>query len=280
MFNRSGRFLAALSVFTFISSTRVNSLSTAPSPVPAAVTLRYKFKPGLTLLYSFTETSSSTLSVGERPGVLENKQTSNGTDRKAIVSFENGQAVVEETTIKGTLERTDLRGSSTQVISPVVRRYTFTTIGRLLKTERKQPTGEVSADPQPLDGLTFSLPEKPVADGASWSEALNIIGLDGNPLVVKAVSTYKGSQTRQLHLSDQIDVTYSGAFKIAASNTNPEVEGSLSGKLTYYLARDLGQEVEIINEATITFKSSANIQGKVRPFVRTLKLATTKTLNK
>ncbi len=247
---------------------------------PAPVTLRYQYKPGKTLQYAFTEVSTSTVKPSERPEVTEYKQTSLGTDRKTVVSFEGGHAIIDEMTTKGNQERTDARGTSSQVIQAVTRRYTFTPLGKFVRVERKPPGGQPDPGPQPLDGLTFSLPEKPVSEGTFWSETLSIVGLDGKPMTVKATSTYRGARTRQSHPADQVDVTFGGTFTISGKLPNPPVEGSLSGKLTYYLARDIGQEVEVTNEATLVFKMSPTIQGKTQPFTRTIKMASTKTLAK
>lgn len=244
------------------------------------VTLRYIYKPGQSLLYTFTDSSSSVTRIDGRPEVTEYKQTGTGTLKKSIISVSGGEGVVDETPVRGSSERTDARGTTTQLTSPVTRRYTFTTLGRVLHAERIVPGGPPDATPQPFDGFSFTLPEKPVSPGATWAETLRAIGLDGKPIMVKAASTLRGEAMRAGHHADQIDVVFSSTFiSIAAGATTP-VTGSLRGTTTYYLARDLGQEAESRSEVTIVLKGTTTVDGKPRAVARTLHLAQTRTLAK
>lgn len=255
---------------------RAAMLATPPGPV----TLRYAYKPGQALLYAFTDSSSSATKTGDRPEVTEYRQTSSGTVRKAVVSSTGGQGVIDETPMKASSERTDARGTTTQLLPAVTRRYTFTTAGKVLRTERIAPGAKPDASTRPFDGFAFSLPEKPVSPGASWTEALRVIGLDGNPINVKATSTYRGPKTRSGHPADQIDVVFSSAFTATGTGVAAPIEGSLKGAATYYLARDLGQEVESSTQLTIVLKGTGTVDGVKQPVTRTLHFVQTRTLTK
>lgn len=252
---------------------------------PGPVTLRYVYKPGQTTLYAFTDNSSSTISLPGKPAATEWTQTSTGVARKTILTSSGNQGVVEETTVKGSVERTDPRGTTSQLLPAGTRRYTFDTLGKLVKMERIDSSGRADARPQPLDGFTFALPEKPVGPGAKWTETVHVVGLDGKPVAVAATSTYRGGAERAGHPASRIDVAFTGNFTAAQTGSaTPQnlVNGTISGSITYYLARDLGQEVESTTDMTIAYQGSADIRNKSKdePVRRTLRFQQSRKLTK
>lgn len=247
--------------------------------LPAAITLRYVYKPGQVTTFTFSDVSSSTLQSGRQPAVKEWTQTITGTARKSILSAAGNQGVVEEATTQGSVERTDPRGTTAQLLPASTRRYTFNTLGKMVKMERLTSAGQPDTRPQPLDGFTFSLPEKPVTPGTKWIESVRVVGLDGKPMTVAATSTYRGETMRGGHSASQIDVAFTSAFTVAQTGSETPMQGSLKGTVTYYLARDLGQEVESSNDMTITFQSTA-AGGKSGPIQRTLHFQQTRKLAK
>lgn len=272
----SRHFIAAVTAI----AAAILSVATAGKTPPSPVTLRYAYRPGQTLVFSFNESSSSGVQFGAQPVVSEYKQTATGTSRKSIVSFADGKAVIDETQATGSLERIDARGTTTQMLPSITRRYTFTTLGKFVKVERISPGSPPDSTPQPFDGFTFSLPEKPVAQGASWTESVRIVGLDRKPMTVAATSTYRGSATRAAHQTHRIDVVFRGDFTLSGASPSAKMDGLLRGSATYYLANDIGQEVDAVSELSVTLKGQAATNGKQQPIIRTLRFSQSRTLVK
>jgi hypothetical protein len=255
-------------------------LSCAALAAPGPVTLRYTYKPGQVSTFRFSDTSSSAIQAGDGPVANEWTQTTQGDVRKTILSATGEQGVVEEATVKGSMERTDPRGTTSQILPPATRRFTFDRFGRMLKMERLDAAGKPDTRPQPLDGFTFTLPEKPVAPMAKWTESVHVVGLDGKPMTVTATSIYKSETQRAGHPTSQIDVAFNSTFTAAQAGTSVPTMGSLSGTITYYLARDLGQEVESTNDLTIVLSGTGAFDGKRGPVRRTLHFHQTRKLIK
>jgi hypothetical protein len=245
------------------------SLGAAASP--AGVRLRYAYKPGQTLLFTIVDDVTSTLTPESGAGIVEIKQHMTGTVRKAVVSATGGSGVVDESVVKGIIERTDSRGTTSQVLTLPTRRYTFTDRGAFVSVERIEADGRKSSKPEPLDGFSFTLPEEPVAPGAKWSGSTSVVGLDGKPISIKSISTYRAAAQRLRHLSDQIDVSFSGTFTTTPQSSPEPVRGTLKGTASYSLARDLGQEVETSSELTISYPLTATMGGKQQKVTRTLR---------
>jgi hypothetical protein len=70
---------------------------------------------------------------------------------------------------------------------------------------------------------------------------------------VKIVSRYVADETRCGHPCAHITCTVSSIFQVTAPGGKP-IEGKLSGTISYWLARDLGQDVE--TQANLLFDMS------------------------
>lgn len=239
-------------------------LASAAIALPGAVTLRYAFRPGQVLRYTVKDTLTVAAQTGAAEPVVLQSQKSTATLEMKVTSAAAGQGTVEQTYVRGSQQITTPDGTTSQVMSPNKRVFTLSTTGKLLKLEHRLPNGQTDPQPQPMDGLNFSVPEKPVKPGESWNETLSVVNLDGRPVSVRATSTYTGSSAYAGHPCAKVGVSFSGAFQVPETPTSPAGTGSMRGKVTYYLASDLGREAGGAGDVTITARTGTGASAVTR----------------
>jgi hypothetical protein len=137
------------------------------------------------------------------------------------------------------------------------------------------PPGIKDTGAQFLDGLNLVLSEKAVAPGATWTGTTTPRGLDEKPMTIRYTSRYVGASLKAGHRCHQIVTTFSAPLTLTPPGASP-VTGTLEGKITSYLADDLGMEVQQSADLKLTLNDTAP-EGK---FVRTLQYNSEQTLKK
>lgn len=208
------------------------------------VLLRYKFKPGTVMHFSLSDTLIRKMKAGNQAEQVELRQTSSSEIKRTISSGSNGTGITAEVPTRGTIVLETPTGKETQVVPTITRASAMDGRGRVTNIRRHAAGSDKDLGAQVFDGLVFALPERPVAPGATWADAISVVGLDAEhtKMPVKVSSRYVGDETRAGHPCAHVEATVSSTFKIPGKTQS--LDGKMSGKVHYWLAKDIGQDVE------------------------------------
>jgi hypothetical protein len=256
-------------------------LSPAVAALISPVTPRYQYKPGQVFQYRVEDKVVISRRVGTGPEAVLSTQITTMTLRKKVLTFSGGQARVETIPVDGTSETKVGASTSTQVVRPITRIYTLTPTGKEIRQERSVPKGEKDPGPGPLEGLTFTLPRKPVSPGAVWSEVISVRGLDGKQFPATVRSRYVRDASRGGHPCLEIAVTFSGTFTVQPQQAGAKpVPGKLTGTANYYFATDIGQDVEAAGDIKLHLTATQASAPNSPPASQTVHFTTRQTLLK
>lgn len=218
----------------------------------APVTLRYRFTPGQALRFRIVQETVTTVRVGEEPPHTQSQQTTTMIVQRRVTSASGGGGVVEEKPLDGISQIQNAEGKSQQVVSPITHLYTYDALGRCLKTQRRVPAGVRDPGDTFLQGLSFTVPQKPVKPGDTWTSSTTTLGVNAKPIAVRYTSRYVETVSRAGHSCARISTAFSSAFKVEAGADAAPADGKITGTVTNYLALDLGVDVEVDLNLTLT----------------------------
>jgi hypothetical protein len=243
------------------------------------VTLRYRYVPQRSFRYQVVEEAKGTLKVGDREVTPLFTRKKTLLLERRVLAVSGGKAEVLERPLKGHTTTETPAGISQEVIPPVSRVYTFTPQGKCLRVQRRVPAGVKEPRETMLEGLAFPFLEKPVNPGATWKGTVTTPGPNGKPLNVAYTSRYEGSVRQAGRICHKVLTTFSCRFRVVSEDATRSANGSLEGRVTAFLAHDLGQEVQSDAQLTLSIFSSAEREGKAVPIVRTTTIHIQQTLH-
>ena len=234
----------------------------------APAVLRYKYVVGQERTYSVIEETVTTVQIGiARPAPTQ--QSNKTVVHTKVISVTGGKAVVEERRDEGQTDTRSAAGLTHSLSPPQIRRMTITPLGKVLSVEAQAIPG-VKQGGGFMEGFSVPVPEKAVAEGAYYSSSCQAKGLDGKPITVNTRTQYIGEVPHAGHPCAKLLSTFASKFQYTAreqpaggSNPAPAgpppepVRGVISGKITSYLARDIGQDARIDLEFEMTLTGKA-----------------------